>query len=149
LSGTPSSSPRRRQISVLVHHRSNPPPISLLSFVRASPDYLFRAHASHHFILLRKLQSPSSRGGHARAVALAIYRSKPHASLSSSLALFSREVRSPCFALSPGTFYLLNDARKQGITCSGHGATAETAVGSLFRPERRRLFPRSDLSRPF
>jgi hypothetical protein len=42
LSGMPSSSPRRRQISFLVHHRSNPSPISLPSLFRAQPGYISR-----------------------------------------------------------------------------------------------------------
>jgi hypothetical protein len=42
LLGTPSSSPRRRQISFLVHHRSNLPPISFPSLFRAPPAYISR-----------------------------------------------------------------------------------------------------------
>jgi hypothetical protein len=73
--------------------------------------------------------------------------SEPHASLGSSSAPFSREVSSSCFALPPGTFYLLNDARKRGIACSGNGVAAGLTVGPLFRSERRPAFPRSNLER--
>jgi hypothetical protein len=59
VSGTPSSFPRRRRISFLVHHRSNLPPISLSSLVRASSGYLILARAPLRFHLtLSKPQWP-------------------------------------------------------------------------------------------
>jgi hypothetical protein len=101
-SGTPSSSPRRRRISFLVHHRSNLPLQSLPSLFRAPPGYIFRAQAPLRSILPRSRGPSSSRGGHARDAALAAHLFEPRDFLASSSASIWPLMSSHWYSLPSG-----------------------------------------------
>jgi hypothetical protein len=114
-------------------HRPNPFLPIFLSLFRASPGYKNRMPHPSAPSYPEAKGPTSSRGGHARAAAVAVRHLELHTVYGSTSSSFPTLVSSPGSPLHPGVFLSRGNALSHEIAFSGNGATVGLAVAALFR----------------